>query len=162
TDEERFAQAVPPLVPDMLRAASALLGPVDGEDATQEAITRAWRARSALRDQEALRPWRLRITVNVCRQWYRGRFGKHLPLTQPLPDDDEHADAMLAVIGADPGASDAAVALDLRQAVNVLPADLRLVVVLRFYGGMDSTEVGTALGIPPGTVRTRLKRALAA
>ena len=68
----------------------------------------------------------------------------------------------LPVIGADPGASDAAAALDLRQAVNALPDDLRLVVVLRFYGGMDSTEVGAALGIPSGTVRTRLKRALAA
>ena len=58
TDEERFAQSVPPLALAMLRAASALLGPVDGEDATQEAITRAWQARSALRDQAALRPGR--------------------------------------------------------------------------------------------------------
>ena len=162
TDEERFAQAVPPLVPAMLRAASALLGPVDGEDATQEAITRAWQARSALRDHDALRPWLLRITVNVCRQWHRGRFGTHLRLNQPLPEGDEQIDAAFAVIGADPGASDAATALDLRQAVNALPDDLRLVVVLRFYGGMDSTEVGMALGIPSGTVRTRLKRALVA
>ena len=57
TDGERFAEAVSPLVPQMLRAAVALLGPVDGEDAAQEAITRAWQARAALRDQDALRPW---------------------------------------------------------------------------------------------------------
>lgn len=162
TDEERFAEAVPPLVPGMLRAAAALLGPVDGEDATQEAIARAWQARAALRDQDALRPWLLRITVNVCRQWHRGRFGTHRRLTEPLPEGDEEAGGGLALLGADPGASDAAAALDLRQAVNSLPDDLRLVVVLRFYGGMDATEVGTALGIPSGTVRTRLKRALAA
>ncbi|MGZ6392223.1 MAG: sigma factor-like helix-turn-helix DNA-binding protein, partial [Ktedonobacterales bacterium] len=49
-----------------------------------------------------------------------------------------------------------------RQAVNALPEDLRLVVVLRFYGGMGATEIGAAIGIPAGTVRTRLKRALSA
>jgi DNA-directed RNA polymerase specialized sigma24 family protein len=35
-----------------------------------------------------------------------------------------------------------------------------VIVALRYYAGMDSTEVGTALGIPPASVRTRLKRAL--
>jgi RNA polymerase sigma-70 factor (ECF subfamily) len=162
TDAERFARSVPPLVPAMLRASSALLGPVDGEDATQEAIARAWQARSALRDEGALRPWLLRITVNVCRQWHRGRFGTHQRLTEPLPDDADIADAAFATIGTDPGASDAMAALDLRQAVNALPSELRVIVALRFYGGMDSTEVGTALGIPQATVRTRLKRALTA
>lgn len=163
TDGERFAEAVAPFVPPMLRAAVALLGPVDGEDATQEAIARAWQARAALRDQDALRPWLLRITVNVCRQWHRGRFGTHRRLTEPLPEEShEDAGNVLALLGADPGTSDAAAALDLRQSVNALPEDLRLVVVLRFYGGMDATEIGSAIGIPAGTVRTRLKRALSA
>jgi RNA polymerase sigma-70 factor (ECF subfamily) len=146
----------------MLRAAVALLGPVDGEDATQEAIARAWQGRETLRDPDALRPWLLRITVNVCQQWRRGRFGTHQRLTEPLPDSDEEAGGDLALLEADPGASDAAAALDLRQAVTALPEDLRLVVVLRFYGGMNATEVGAGLSIPAGTVRTRLKRALAA
>ncbi|MGZ3666806.1 MAG: RNA polymerase sigma factor, partial [Ktedonobacterales bacterium] len=92
TDGERFAEAVAPLLPHMLRAAVALLGPVDGEDATQEAITRAWQARAALRDHDALRPWLLRITVNVCRQWHRGRFGTHRRLTEPLPDESHDQD----------------------------------------------------------------------
>lgn len=158
TDEERFATLVPPLTPAMLRVAAALLGTADAEDATQEAVTRAWQSWSALRDANALRPWLLRITVNVCRQWHRGRFGTRRRMTEPLPDEETEA---FALLGADPGASDAAAALDLRQAVNALPDDLRLVVVLRYYGGMDATEVGAALGIPPATVRTRLKRALA-
>lgn len=163
TDGERFAEVAAPLVPHMLRAAVALLGPVDGEDATQEAITRAWQARTTLRDSDALRPWLLRITVNVCREWHRGRFGTHRRLTEPLPNTgDEDEACILAQLEADPGASDAAAALDLRQAVNALPEDLRLVVVLRFYGGMDATEIGAVMGIPSGTVRTRLKRALSA
>lgn len=158
-DDERFAAAALPLAPAMLRVAAALVGLADAEDAAQEAIALAWQSRSTLRDPDALRPWLLRITVDVCRQWHRGRFGTHRRMTRPLPDDGILA---LAVLGADPGASDAAAALDLRQAVNALPQDLRLIVVLRYYGGMDATEVGAALGIPPATVRTRLRRGLAA
>jgi DNA-directed RNA polymerase specialized sigma24 family protein len=37
---------------------------------------------------------------------------------------------------------------------------MRVVVVLRYYARMNATEVGAAMGIPPATVRTRLKRAL--
>ena len=158
TDAERFAALVPPLAPAMLRVAAALVGPADAEDAAQEAITRAWQSWSTLRDYTALRPWLLRITVNVCRQWFRGRYGTRLRRTQPLPDDETAA--AFALLDADPGASDATAALDLRLAVNALPDDLRVIVMLRYFGGMDATEVGTALGIPPATVRTRLRRAL--
>lgn len=160
TDEQeaaRFARLVPPHAPAMLRAASALVGMADAEDATQEAVVRAWQAWSTLRDEAALRGWLLTITVNVCRQWRRGGFGRRLRLMEPLPEGDSR---LFAHIGSDPGASDHTGALDLRAAVNQLPDDLRLVVVLRYYGGMDATEAGAALGIPPGTVRTRLRRAL--
>lgn len=157
TDAERFAALVPPLAPAMLRVAAALVGPADAEDATQEAITKAWLAWSTLHDKDALRAWLLRITVNVCRQWYRGRYGTRRRLTQPLPEEDT---AGFALLGADPGASDATAVLDLRLAVNALPDDLRVIVMLRYFGGMDATEVGMALGIPPATVRTRLRRAL--
>ncbi|HLZ22931.1 MAG TPA: sigma factor [Ktedonobacterales bacterium] len=73
TDAERFAQQVPPLVPAMLRVAAALVGSADAEDAAQEAITRAWQSWSILRDAESLRPWLLRITVNLCYQWHPTR-----------------------------------------------------------------------------------------
>ncbi|MGH2517842.1 MAG: RNA polymerase sigma factor [Ktedonobacterales bacterium] len=157
TDAERFAAQVPPLVPAMLRAAAALVGPADAEDAAQEAITHAWQSWSTLRNTESLRPWLLRITVNICYQWHRGRFGTRLRHTEPLPETES---AAFARLDADPGASDATAALDLRQAVNTLPDDLRIIVLLRYFGGMDASEVGAALGVPPATVRTRLRRAL--
>ena len=62
-------------------------------------------------------------------------------VNQPLPEGDDYIDAEFAMIGADPGASDAAAALDLRQVVNALPDNLRLVVVLRFYGGCGAYAV---------------------
>ncbi len=58
------------------------------------------------------------------------------------------------------GASDHINALDMRQALLALSADLRRIIALRFYIGMDSTEIGELLSEPPATVRTRLRRAI--
>lgn len=157
-DSKLFATLVPLHTDAMLRVAAALVGLADAEDAAQEATVRAWQAWETLRDVTSLRPWLLRITVNVCRQWRRGGFGRRTRLVAPLPE--EHAN-LFAALDADPGENDHLGMLDLSQAINALDDDLRYVVVLRYYAGMDATAVGEALGIPPATVRTRLKRALA-
>jgi len=151
----RFVALVPEHMDAIVRIAAALIGGADAEDIAQEAVVRAWRAWPGLRDPTAMRPWLLRITVNVCHDWRRGAFGAHQRLTQPL----ENAESF-ATIAADPGAVESAAALDLRQAVNRLDPGLRVVVALRYYAGMDATEIGAALGIPSATVRTRLRRGL--
>jgi RNA polymerase sigma-70 factor (ECF subfamily) len=149
---------VTPYLPAMLRVSAALVGMADAEDAAQEAVLRAWQAWEALREPGALRAWLLRITTNVCQDWQRGRFGTRRARTLPLLDQGD--EAPLALLGADPGTSDHTGALDLRQAINRLNTDLRVVLVLRYYAEMDATEIGAALGLPPATVRTRLRRAL--
>ncbi|HKV84970.1 MAG TPA: RNA polymerase sigma factor [Ktedonobacterales bacterium] len=153
-----FGLAVTPHLPAMLRTAAALIGAGDAEDATQEAILRAWQSWHTLRDGAALRSWLLRITAHICQDWQRGRFGTRRARTQPLLDEDA---LPLGLLGDDPGTSDSTGALDLRHAINRLDADQRIVVVLRYYAQMDATEIGAALNLPPATVRTRLRRALA-
>lgn len=143
----------------MTRIAAALVGMADAEDAAQEAILRAWRAWPALRERDAARAWLTSITINVCRDWLRGRFGARLRLTESLSRQSAEPRA-LAWLDDDPGASDHAAALDLRAALNTLDEDLRLVVALRYYAGLDSSAIGGALGIPAATARTRLRRAL--
>jgi len=165
---DRFIALLPNHADAMLRVAAALVGTADAEDAAQEAILRAWQAWPTLREQGAIRAWLLRITVNVCRDWRRGRFGTRQRLTESLSasayegaEVGASVGASFATPGADPGASDYAAALDLRSALRTLDDDLRAIVALRYYAGMDATMVGAALGIPPATVRTRLRRALA-
>lgn len=152
-----FVAIVPAHAAAMLRVAAALIGPTEAEDAVQEAAMRAWQAWATLRDVRAARPWLLQITVNVCRQWRRGVKGRAQAQAQPLPDDGM---TLLALLDTELGASDHTSALDLRAAISALPVGLRVVVVLRYYAGLDATEIGDALGIPPGTVRSRLHRAL--
>jgi RNA polymerase sigma-70 factor (ECF subfamily) len=140
----------------MICFAAALVGPADAEDAAQEASLRAWRSWAELRDAEAARSWLLRITVNVCRDWLRGRFGTRVRQTESL----DAGETDIAVLDLDPGGTRHAAALDLRSAINRLEEPLRVVVVLRYYANLDSTEIGLALGVSAATARTRLRRAL--
>jgi len=157
--DDEFIALMPLHAEAVLRVAAAMVGPAEAEDVAQEALLRGWQAWPSLRDRAAARSWLLRITANVCKDWLRGRFGTRQRYAAPLLGDDHPREP--ALLTADPGASDAAAALDLRQAINSLDADLRLVVALRHYAGIDSTEIGAMLGLPPATVRTRLRRALA-
>ncbi len=143
----------------LTRIAAALVGLSDAEDAAQEAVVRAWRAWPALRERTAARSWLISITINVCRDWLRGRFGQRRRLTESLTGANDEP-RPIAQLDADPGASDHAAALDLRHAISTLDEELRTIVALRYYAGMDSTTIGAALGIPAATVRTKLRRAL--
>ncbi len=153
---ERFAVLVSPHAEAMARVAAALVGTADAEDAAQEALLRAWRGWQTLRDPAALRTWLLRITVNVCRSWQAGHFGTRLRSTAPLEADRSGTSGNTD----DPGSSNHAAALDLYNALSSLDPDLRQVVALRYFAGMDATEIGMLLEVPAPTVRTRLRRAL--
>jgi RNA polymerase sigma factor (sigma-70 family) len=102
-EPDRFAPLATQHTRAVLRVAAVLVGQADAEDASQEALIRAWQAWSSLRDEAAVRPWLLKITVNVCRQWQRGGFERRQRLTVPLPEDGDEA---LALLDRDLGTSD--------------------------------------------------------
>jgi RNA polymerase sigma-70 factor (ECF subfamily) len=168
-DEAAFFALLGELTPTLLRLAAALVGPDDAEDAVQEAVMRAWRAWPSLRDPAAASPWLLRIVGNVCRDWRRGPFGMRQRLQAPLDSavDERGVSAIYggqafaaAGANADPGGAAHVDALDVRRVVNTLDDELRVVVALRYFVGMDATAIGAALNTPPATIRTRLRRAL--
>jgi RNA polymerase sigma-70 factor, ECF subfamily len=155
---DQFAALVPPLSDMIVRVAAALIGVDEAEDVAQEAILRAWQAWPTLRDTNAVRTWLLQITVNVCRAWQRGRYGTHRRRSGPFPTMSGPLPAVLQQGG--PEAWQHAEELDLRDALAHLPDELRAIVTLRYFGGLDASEIGSVLGVPPATVRTRLRRAL--
>jgi len=154
-DYERFAPLVTPHTATITRVAAALVGLADAEDAAQEALLRAWRAWPTLREADSTRAWLLQITVNACRTWRARSLG----LRQGA-GDLHSAVALEDVASAKLGANEHLNAIDLRQALLTLSADLRQVIALRFYIGMDSTENGELLSESPATVRSRLRRAV--
>jgi len=143
-----FADLVTPLIPAAQRLAYGMLQNThDCEDAVQEATFKAWRAFPRLREGSNLRAWFLTIVANECRQRRRNRWWSILKLgTTPIEDST-------------PSGSDEA-AMDLRRAVNRLPAEMKLAIVLRYYLDLPFDEVGRVFGVSSNAAKARVHRAL--
>jgi RNA polymerase sigma-70 factor, ECF subfamily len=157
---ERFTALVTPHLGAMARVAAAFVGLADAEDAAQEALIRAWNGWASLREEKTVGAWLLRITANVCHNWQGGRFGTQQRLTVPLESLFESISGHAVPPTIDSRDVLEPAAFDLRSAIARLPRDLRQVLALRFFVGMDSTEISATLDILAGTVRTRLQRAM--
>ncbi len=153
-DRETFAALVTPHLSDLVRVAQGFVGMTDAEDAAQEALTRAWLARDSLRDRSAMRAWLIQIEVNLCRNWWNGRYGSDRTRQTEL------AAAAAFMSPFNPASSDAAAALDLRAALLALGDDDRMLIILRFYVDLNASEIGQIFTTPAATIRTRLRRAL--
>jgi RNA polymerase sigma-70 factor (ECF subfamily) len=158
-NESHFIEQIMTLLPTLMRTAAAMVGIADAEDAVQETLIRAWQSWHTYRTTDPLRPWILRIEVNLCCNWQRGRFGTRQKTTIMFSTID-----VLPLIDptTDLGGSDHTGALDLHVALTHLDYSSHQIILLRYYAGLDATEIGHALNTPPATIRTRLRRALLA
>ena len=157
-NEARFRAELELQAGSAYRLASVILGnTADAEDATQDALERAWRARSSLRDPDRFEAWFQRIVVNSCRDRVRrGRGGPVLLSIGEMPDV-QHLTGRSPVI--DPLA--ATITQDtLRRAFVRLNVDQRVVVAMRFYLDLQVDEIARRLGTRQGTIKSRLHRAL--
>jgi RNA polymerase sigma factor (sigma-70 family) len=121
-------------------------GADDAADAAQEAFVKAYRALPRFREGAPFRPWLLRIVANEASNRRRAA-GRRERLAARLMEVEGH--------GA--GASQRRVLLD---AVNGLRDEDRLALGYRFFLGFSDAETAAALGIPLGTVKSRVSRAL--
>jgi len=122
------------------------------EDIAQEAMLSAIRALDRFDETRPFEPWIHRITLNKARDWLRRRqSGPMLTLTDHEPDG-ESADAGLPELPPS----------ELLEAIRELRPQYRLVVVARYVLDYTPSEIAELVEIPPATVRTWLRRALAA
>ena len=134
---------------DAYRLARAiLLDDGEAEDAVQEASLAAWRRQGSLRDPARFDVWFDRILVNQCRDQLRRR--KRSVQLAPPPVGFEAVAAPLET-GTD---------AELDRALAALDADHRVVVVMRYWQDRTVEDIADRLGIPPGTVKSRLHNAL--
>jgi RNA polymerase sigma factor (sigma-70 family) len=127
------------------------------EDATSQTFMEAWRRRSSIVVSDSLLPWLFVAANNVCRNSDRARRRTaNLLAKAPLPNDvGDHADEVAARID------------DERQMQHVLSALRTLkradqdVVAMCDWEGLSYDEAAAVLGVPIGTVRSRLSRARA-
>jgi RNA polymerase sigma factor (sigma-70 family) len=140
-----------------VRTAYVIAGPSEAEDAAQEGFVKAYRALATFRRDAAFRPWLLRIVANEARNRRRSATRwERLALRDAArrPSGDAAPSPEAAVLGADDRRA-------LLAAVNGLREEDREVVALRYLLDLSEAETAEALGIPRGTVKSRLSRALA-
>lgn len=122
----------------------------EAQDAVQEASVRAWKSWGDLRERDRFHAWFSQILVNVCRTRLRQRSRRR---TLDVDDFDlEGGDPFRASLARD----------TIGRALSVLSRELRMVVVLRYWGDLSLAEIADRLNIPIGTVKSRHHAALQA
>jgi RNA polymerase sigma-70 factor (ECF subfamily) len=142
-------------------AQSMLRDPAEAQDVVEEALVRAHEAGPRFRGERGVRTWMLRITANLCRDRLRRRRFTAASLDGPAPIDDP-ALRFEPVAGWDEALDQRVLAARLDVAIARLPVDQREAVVLRHRLGLSYEDMCGALGVPLGTIKSRLARALAA
>ena len=120
------------------------------EDAAQEAVARAWRARASCRRRSDPRPWLAAIVRREVARILAGRGAREV-LVERLPD--------LATDCAGLSSADDRTTVEAALA-TLMPADRR-VLLLRYGDDMTQPAIARALDVPEGTVKIRLHRARA-
>jgi RNA polymerase sigma-70 factor (ECF subfamily) len=123
------------------------------QDAMQAALIRAWRDLPTLRDPERFDAWLYRIAVNACRDEARRRQrGRERETGLAGYEPAAPVDGLAWLAERD----------ELNAAFGRLTVEQRSILALVFYRDMTVAQAAAALGVPPGTAKSRLHRALEA
>lgn len=143
----------------------------DAEDLVAETVAKAWAAFSQLEDKERFRPWVFRILHNSFISDYRKKR------IRPIEESDvrvstcgEDEDDIFSLLETMPHDFlvwwgnpereyvNKLLGDDIRKAIASLPEAFRVTVILVNVEGLSYDEAAEVLGVPPGTVRSRMKR----
>jgi RNA polymerase sigma-70 factor, ECF subfamily len=150
-DHDAFAELARAAVVRLDQASRLILrDPELARDAVQEGLIRAWRDLPNLRDPDRFDAWLRRLIVHSCVD--QTRLRKRRPIEVELTALDAPAISDMSGAIADRDQVD--------EVLRRLDEHTRAVVVLHYFLGLPLTEVAATLGVPVGTVKSRLHRAL--
>jgi RNA polymerase sigma-70 factor (ECF subfamily) len=123
------------------------------EDSVQEALLQMWRHLPSLRQKDSLKAWLMRIVVNEVNRQRRKKQILTVPLEYAPEIADDCDDTVTTLIREEDRQR-------IRQALEVLPTEVREAVILRYFSDLTVPEVAAVMGKPEGTIKSRLSRAL--
>jgi len=151
-DRDAFAPIYEQFKDAMHTLAFHMLGNrADADEATQETFLAAWRALPSFRFESGFGTWLYRMGVNMCLDRLR-REGRRRAL------GNGHGADLLRRAGAAIRAEADGPGADVRAALATLDPAYRACIVLRDLAGLSYQEIAAALGVPVGTVRSRIAR----
>jgi RNA polymerase sigma-70 factor, ECF subfamily len=150
---ERFLRHANGELDRAYRWAGLILGDQhEAEDATQDALLRAWRSAASLRDPAGFQAWFDRILVNVCRDRLRRRGKVRMIAIDDAVFTSAERDPFRTIFDRD----------EVLRAMAALDDDQRIVIVLHYWADLTLEAVAERVGWPVGTVKSRLHRGLEA
>lgn len=145
-DRDAFAALMLRIGDDLFAISRRILRDTElAEDAVQQTLLQIWRQLPTLRDPDRFEAWTYRLLVNASYRESRReqRWSANLRLMRVEAGHDDHAGEL-------------ANRDELERGFRRLTPEHRAVVVLHHYRGLSLTEVASVLGIPAGTVYSRL------
>ena len=150
-DQGAFEQLVLDNQNRVYSLALRMLGdPEDAQDAAQEAFLNAWRALPTFKGESSFSTWVYRLTSNACIDHLRRRKRRRDLEVASLTGEDGESDWEPADHQADPA---------LEAGLQALPDHQREILVMRELSGLSYQEIGAALDLDLGTVKSRIARA---
>ena len=145
-DESAFADIAYAISDQLFAVAHRILRDVDlAEDATQQTLVAIWRKLPGLRNRDRFEAWSYRVLVNACYALARSER-RWNPTLHVLETDLVGGDPQLSVADRD----------QLERGFRRLPPEQRAALVLQHYLDLTLPQIADVLGVPIGTVRSRL------
>jgi len=156
-DDDAFGQFVRRHTPSVHRWMARAVGEDDADDMTQEVFLRAYRGLPRFRQQAPPRAWLAAIADNAIKNRYRSK-SRFRRIFAPDPSPDALADRAAGSASPEENAQADESRSSVRDALQKLPVEFRLPVVLRDLEEWSYEEIAVSLELPIGTVKSRIAR----
>jgi RNA polymerase sigma-70 factor (ECF subfamily) len=156
-DEGAFGEFVRRHVDAVHRWMARAVGEQDAEDLTQDVFFKAYRGLSRFRGEAPPRAWLAAIANNAVKNRYRAR-SRFRRIFAPMAEDDPSSDGAETSRGPEEQARAGESRRFVAEALKRLPAEYRMPVVLRDLEEWSYEEIAVSLGLPVGTVKSRIAR----
>jgi RNA polymerase sigma-70 factor (ECF subfamily) len=163
-DARAFAELVSAHEGLVYSLAVRLLGDAEeARDVAQEVFLQVYRMISRFQGRSSLRTWIYRIVVNQCRNrrrfWFRRRRDRSIALEDLAPADEARVTSAQPTPDPYQEICRRETAVRVQEALSGISFEHRAVLLLREVEGLTCEEIATSLGLPTGTVKSRLARA---
>ena len=162
-DKQAFGLLVTKYQRKLSRLLSRMIrDPAEVEDVVQEAFIKAYRALSSFRGESAFYTWLYRIGINTAKN-YLVSLGRRASSRSDVQSEDaegfEDAEQLRDIDTPERLMMSRQVVEAVDEAMDHLPEELRMAIVLREIEGLSYEEIAATMGCPIGTVRSRIFRA---